>query len=176
MVTFSALITSYLAHIEKEQRTVDKAKRVLAQVLAVIGNRSVSDISPFQIEKWRLARVQDVDQSTVNRELNIIRGMFRRGIEWKVLLNSPVDDVKKVPYRSDSGSPLERTRDRSRRSSQRPLQISLCCVGPHWNASPASASYSRCVESISGQVGLRFVGKAAGWSGSMSRRNSEVRS
>jgi integrase len=40
-----------------------------------------------------------VEQSTVNRELNVIRGMFRRAVEWKLLSSSPATGVRK--YRTD---------------------------------------------------------------------------
>jgi site-specific recombinase XerD len=94
-VKVSALIRSCLAHIEKEHRTVNKAGRVLERFLVFVGDRRAADISVFQVEKWKLARVKDVGPSTVNRELNIIKGLFRRAVAWNLLTVSPAASVKK---------------------------------------------------------------------------------
>jgi integrase len=94
-VKLSALIKTYQSHIEQDHRTADKAERVLADFLEFIGDRRLSDISGFHIEKWKIGRAKDVEQSTVNRELNIIRGLFRSAVGWKMLTASPVDGVKK---------------------------------------------------------------------------------
>jgi site-specific recombinase XerD len=40
-----------------------------------------------------------VGQSTVNRELTVIKGLFRRAVEWKMIAASPAADVRK--YRTD---------------------------------------------------------------------------
>src|SRR5438093_11288117 len=53
-IKLSALIRAYLAHVEKEHRTANKAERVLKQFQKFIGDRRVVDISVFQVEKWKL--------------------------------------------------------------------------------------------------------------------------
>lgn len=98
-VKLSALIRSYLAHVEKEHRTAKKAERVLKQFSEFIGDRCAADISVFQVEKWKLARAKVVQQATVNRELNIVAGLFRRAVGWKILTTSQAAGVKK--YRVD---------------------------------------------------------------------------
>jgi integrase len=98
-IKLSALIRTYLKHVEKEHRTANKAARVLPAFQACVGDRRAADVSAFQIEKWKLARAQEVGQSTVNRELNVVKGLFRRGVEWKLLPTSPAAGVRK--YRTD---------------------------------------------------------------------------
>ena len=98
-VALSAAVRTYLAHVQKEQRTANKAERLLNQFQEFIGERRLADISTFLIEKWKLARAQQVELSTVNRELNVIKGMFSRAVEWKMLTGSPASGVKK--YRVD---------------------------------------------------------------------------
>jgi integrase len=88
-----------VTHVEKEHRTANKAERVVRQFEAFIGDRRAADVSMFQIEKWKLARTQEVGQSTVNRELTVIKGLFRRAVEWKMIAASPAADVRK--YRTD---------------------------------------------------------------------------
>jgi integrase len=60
----------------------------------------VDEITPFHVERWRTLRAKEVRQSSVNRELNVIRGCFSRAVEWGRLLVSPMKTVK--PYRVDN--------------------------------------------------------------------------
>jgi hypothetical protein len=98
-VKLSALARSYKAQIRKEHRTANKTERVLSQFVDFIGDRRAVEVSTFAIEKWKLARAQDVDKSTVNRELNVLKGFFRRAVAWKYLAASPATSIKK--YRTD---------------------------------------------------------------------------
>jgi hypothetical protein len=61
--------------------------------------KCVLKVSSFHLERWKRERAADVSQSTVNRELNIIRGCFSRAVEWDRLGLSPMRRVK--PYRVD---------------------------------------------------------------------------
>ena len=81
-VKLSEHIKSYVAYTAKTNRTGYKDADVLARLLTGVGDRRLSDISSFQLEKWRTARAKAVSPSTVNRELNIVRGCFSRAVEW----------------------------------------------------------------------------------------------
>ena len=122
----SALIRSYLAHIQKEHRTANKAERVLKQFLEFVGDRRAADLGVFQVEKWKLARVKEVGPSTVNRELNIIMGLFRRAVAWKLLTTSPATAVKK--YRIDDTRVRVLTADEIKTVLTRRRAISYYCV------------------------------------------------
>lgn len=99
-VKLSVHIKEYLAHTAKKNRTSGKDADVLARVLASIGDRRLREVSSFALERWKAARAKHVSQSTVNRELNIVRGCFARGVEWDRIARSPVRSVK--PYRVDN--------------------------------------------------------------------------
>ena len=45
-------------------------------------------------------RAEQVKKSTVNRELNIVRGCFSRAVEWDLLSKSPLARVK--PFRVEN--------------------------------------------------------------------------
>jgi integrase len=98
-VKLSAAIKQYLTHIAKEHRTANKAERVLQQFLTFTADRRIADITTFVVEKWKRARANDVEQSTVNRELNVVKGLFSRAVTWKMLAASAAAAVK--PYRVD---------------------------------------------------------------------------
>ena len=69
-------------HTAKTNATAYKDQAVLDSLLASVGDRPIDEVSPFHIERWKQERAEDVSQSTVNRELNIIRGCFSRAVDW----------------------------------------------------------------------------------------------
>lgn len=92
--SLSQLIKDYTKAIEKEHRTCDKTARTLRIFSDSIGDCSLRAISPFMIEKYKIARTKDVSRSTVNRELTILRGLFSRAVAWKRLTTSPISTVR----------------------------------------------------------------------------------
>jgi|SRR5688572_27953495 len=69
--------------------------------LEVVGDKRLDHVGAFDIERWRTARLKTpirggatVGRATVNRDLNIIRSVFTKAIEWKRLKTSPVDTVE----------------------------------------------------------------------------------
>ena len=98
-VRLSEHVKAYLGHTAKSNRTAYKDCAVLDTLITSIGDRPIDDVSPFHIERWKQERAADVSKSTVNRELNIVRGCFSRAVEWRRLAVSPLRTVK--PYKVD---------------------------------------------------------------------------
>lgn len=92
-------IAAYCADTEKRNKTAYKDRAVLDALLAVTGDRRLSEITPFQIARWMSSRAKEVSQATVNRELTIIRACFSKAVQWRKLAISPVTTVK--AYRVD---------------------------------------------------------------------------
>lgn len=92
-------IAEYVTYTATKNVTSYKDEAVLDRLVVEIGDKLLTDVRPFDIERWKSARVKDVSKSTVNRELNIIRGCFARAVEWKRLAASPLDDVP--PFKVD---------------------------------------------------------------------------
>jgi integrase len=84
-----------------EHRTWNKDRRVLADFLAVTGDRDLAGVSVFAIEQWKTTRAESVSRSTVNRELNVIRGLFSRAVLWGRITVSPTTGVRRFAI-SDS--------------------------------------------------------------------------
>ncbi len=93
-VLLSKHVTAYVAHTAKANRSSYKDAGVLARLVTSIGDRTLGDISAFHIERWKRDRAEQVGKSTVNRELNIVRGCFSRAVEWGHLGQSPLRTVK----------------------------------------------------------------------------------
>jgi integrase len=99
-ILLSAHVKAYVAHTEKTNRSSNKDQPVLDAFLASVGDRLLTEVSAFHVERWKRERAAVVSQSTVNRELNIVRGCFSRAVEWGRLGVSPLRAVK--AYRVDN--------------------------------------------------------------------------
>lgn len=96
-ITLKQHIKDYCEHTAKTNRTGHKDVAVLDRLLTAVGDQPLHHISAFHIEKWKHHRVESVSRATVNRELNIVRGCFGRGVEWGRLAVSPCATVRVYP-------------------------------------------------------------------------------
>jgi integrase len=99
-IKLSAHVRAYVEYTEKTNASSNKDTRVLDAFVASVGDRPITEVSAFHVERWKRARAEQVSLSTVNRELNIVRGCFSRAVEWGRLGLSPLRTVK--PYRVDN--------------------------------------------------------------------------
>jgi len=93
-VKLSEHVKAYLQHTAKTNATCYKDQAVLETFVVSAGDRPIDEISPFHVERWKQERAEDVSRSTVNCEINIIRGCFSRAVEWGRLALSPLRSVK----------------------------------------------------------------------------------
>lgn len=109
-------VKAYVKHTAKTNTTAYRDLAVLNSLIASVGDRPIDEVSPFHIERWKQERAEDVSRSTVNRDINIIRGCFSRAVEWGRLTLSPLRSVKS--YKVDD--------NRIRVLTDDELQLVLC--------------------------------------------------
>jgi len=91
------LINKYLKWIKENQKCYKREAQVTNKFLEFIGNSNINELTSWQIEKYKSKRKQEgVKPSTINRELNVLRSMFNRAIEWGDASNNPLNGVKKA--------------------------------------------------------------------------------
>jgi integrase len=104
VVRLKAHIADYLewARSAHPATAEEKDARILPTFLAIVGDKPLDKVSTFDIERWRQARLKTkiragrtVSRQTVNRDFNIIRGLFRQAVAWKRLTGSPAKVRKK---------------------------------------------------------------------------------
>ena len=90
----SVHVAAYTEWTQARNSTAGKDPDVLARFLAVVGDKRLDKVTTFDVEKWKTQRAKQVKKSTVNRELNIVRGCFSRAVDWDLLSKSPLARVK----------------------------------------------------------------------------------
>lgn len=124
-VRLSDHVKAYVKHTAKSNVTAYKDQTVLDSLVASVGDRLITDVSAFHIERWKQERAEDVSKSTVNRELNIIRGCFSRAVDWGRLGLSPLRAVK--PYKVDDQRIRVLNDDELTRVLALPADVALMC-------------------------------------------------
>jgi integrase len=107
-VVFRTLVARYREHAEAHHRGYRASWYTLNQLEAEFGTMALADLSAFRIEKWKLARSKVVKPGTVNRELNVLKAMLAKAVEWKLLDMNPARDVKRFKVNDARTRYLER--------------------------------------------------------------------
>jgi integrase len=92
---------SFIAEIYKPwaegtMKSAAETIRSLTVSFAEFQNKKLESITSWHIEKWRAARLKaGARPSSVNRELDNIRALFSKAVEWKHVKGNPVTGVKR---------------------------------------------------------------------------------
>jgi integrase len=90
------LTTRYEDHLKAHGKTGTRQADMIRSAFAHLLDRDLSDIHPWDVEKWRSERLKlGRSPSTCNRCINALRGALSRAIEWK-LLEAQVHPLKAV--------------------------------------------------------------------------------
>jgi len=94
---FSCLVERYREWAASNKQAWEEEKYVLRMFAELFGDTPLSQITTWQIEKWKADRRKKVKPGTVNRQLTVIKHMFRMAIEWGFTTNNPASAVKRFP-------------------------------------------------------------------------------
>lgn len=99
--TFREAVTKYETEVAHKKRGEAWEVRRLAQMLEHFGDVQLGNIDSPQIAEWRDARLKTVSASTVVRESNLMKHLFRVARdEWRWLEHDPFRGVK-MPKEAD---------------------------------------------------------------------------
>jgi integrase len=96
-VPFSKLVERSRQYGESTKRAWVEEKHTLQMFADLFGETPLSQITTWQIEKWKAERSKKVKPNTVNRQLTVIKHMFRKAIEWGLSTSNPAASVKRFP-------------------------------------------------------------------------------
>lgn len=99
--TFREAVTKYETEVAHKKRGEAWEVRRLAQMLEHFGDVPLGNIDSPQVAGWRDARLKSVSPSTVVRESNLLKHLFRVARdEWRWLEHDPFRGVK-MPKEAD---------------------------------------------------------------------------
>ena len=92
------LESQYRPWVEANRKTGGQTvTRVLRAFPDSILNRGLSELTGFQLEQWRSQRRRDgITDATINRDLDTLRSVLSRAVEWGVIAAHPMRTVRKA--------------------------------------------------------------------------------
>lgn len=96
--SFRQHATWYRTHVTITHRSKARETSAIKHLIAAFGDTPLSDLSTAQIERWKLARANVVKQSTVNRELEVLKPLLGSAVP-EYLDANPAGAVKKFRLR-----------------------------------------------------------------------------
>ena len=102
--TFSEFAKEYLEYAKQNKKSWDRDMYSLRKLEPFFGNYKLTEISPIQIERYKLDRLKLVSTRTVNIELVLLKRMFYLAISWD---KCEINPMHKVNFLKQSG-PRER--------------------------------------------------------------------
>jgi site-specific recombinase XerD len=98
-VTIQRFMDEYLAYCKanKRPRTLQLDAMNIKRLTAFCDNLDISslaDITSKHIEDYKTQRAQTLKPASVNRELDSIRAMFNKAIDWEYIIKSPAKYIK----------------------------------------------------------------------------------
>ncbi|MEW6532047.1 MAG: tyrosine-type recombinase/integrase [Thermodesulfobacteriota bacterium] len=98
-ILFKDFAAEYLEYSKanKAKRSYERDVLTLdGHVTPLWGDQHLCHLNPKMIEEYKARRLEKVTASTVNRELDTIKNMLRKAVEWGYLKTSPAEHVKKL--------------------------------------------------------------------------------
>ena len=83
-----------LQNLKHGQKDLD---RLRALFMADLGNKKLSDVTPWLIEKWRTKRKKaGIAATTINRDLAGLRAALSKAVQWELLDEHPLKKLKQL--------------------------------------------------------------------------------
>ena len=110
-ITFREFAKTYLRdHAEVHKRSVHRDQEIIKVFSQVFGGVLLHEITRHRIEQYKRERLQGhwsayrqrrdaskpIQPATVNRELDTLRSIFSKAVEWGILIESPARLVKRL--------------------------------------------------------------------------------
>lgn len=94
-VKFGDLTKQYLEYAKVNKKSWGSDALSIKHLTKFFGNQFLSAITSLRIEKYKAQRKEDgVRPATVNREVQCLKHMFNKGIEWELTDDNPVRKVR----------------------------------------------------------------------------------
>ncbi len=92
--SFSEFSKDYLEYAKENKKSWDRDACALRVLLPFFGSKTLSEITPFLVEKYKIVRKKTVSERTINIELSLLRRMFNLATSWDKFDSNPINKVK----------------------------------------------------------------------------------
>jgi integrase len=91
---FKDFCQTYLKWAQINKRSWQRDWYSIQQLKPIFEDHRLTDIRPFQVEEYKIDRVKRVKPATVNREIALFKRVLNLAVEWGVISDNPISDIK----------------------------------------------------------------------------------
>ena len=100
-VPFSKLAEKYKEYAGGYKRGWETEKYIVEEFASLFGDTPLTEITTWQIEKWKAETGKRLNPVTVNRRLTVIKHMFKKAVEWDLVKNNLATSVNRFAVTSE---------------------------------------------------------------------------
>jgi len=135
-VPFSVLIKQYEEYARTNWRDFERQKYFLHAFGKHFGDTPLSQITSWDIEKWKADLRKTLKPGSVNRHITVLKHMFKKSVEWGLAKTNPTVGIKRFPEadprtRFLSEDELERLLAACKEQKRQPWLLPLVTVAVH---------------------------------------------
>lgn len=94
-IKFDEILNQYLEYAKVNKKSFKKNYELFSRPMQKFFNgKYIGSITPYTIEEYKAARIKNVSQTTINRELGFLKALFNKAITWRKIKNNPIREVK----------------------------------------------------------------------------------
>lgn len=98
-ITLSSLSTEYLVYSQanKSSKSYQRDKGILEKhLIPEFGRKKLTKIKILQVDRYRAARLSSANPATVNKEVNCLKAMLNKAVEWGYIPGNPLSGFKQL--------------------------------------------------------------------------------
>ncbi len=93
-ILFERLADRYIEYSKANKRAWQRDRQSIGHLFVHFQAKTLSQVTPWLIEKYKTERKKVVKPSTINRELDTLRNMLNMAVVWKMVDSSPYKGIK----------------------------------------------------------------------------------
>jgi integrase len=101
---FETLSEKYLeyARLNKKPKSAKRNETSIAMLLPLFKGKTLKSIDPLMLERYKKLR-KDLGAApgTINRDIDCVRNMMKKAVEWRFISQNPFTDIKRFKEKSE---------------------------------------------------------------------------
>jgi len=93
-ILFEKLCNRYIEYSKNNKRSWERDEQSIKHFLKYFRGKTLNQIASWHIEKYKSERKNEVKPSTVNRELDTLRNMLNKAVDWNMIESSPYKGIR----------------------------------------------------------------------------------
>jgi len=119
----------YIEHAKRHKRSWKRDKGIVTRFMEAFGKKCIDKLTTWDITLYQNQRAENVSRASANRELAVIKTMFRLGVDWGLLKWNPATSIKLFRESDREIHPLSKEQEKALLDACNPLLRAIVQTG-----------------------------------------------